>query len=94
MIAVKSTVPITLKVKWINATRLEFAFAPIAASNAVTQVPIFAPKTINNAKSKSSTPVPTIVMTTPVEAEELWMSAVKITPIKIKSKGKSTLSKI
>ena len=46
-------------------------FAPTDASSAVTQVPIFAPRIIKSARSRGSTPAPTIVITTPVEAEEL-----------------------
>ena len=71
MSAVNNTVPITLNVKCINATLLEFAFAPTDASKAVTQVPIFAPSTMKSASSSGRTPVPTIVITTPVAAEEL-----------------------
>ena len=72
-------------------TRFEFAFAPTDARSAVTHVPMFAPSMIKRARSSESTPVPTIVITTPVDAEELWISAVKITPIRIRSRGKSTV---
>ena len=71
IIAVNSTVPITLNVKCIRATRLELAFAPTEARSAVTQVPMFAPRIMNSARSSGRTPVPTIVITTPVDAEEL-----------------------
>ena len=80
MMAVKITVPITLKVKCIKATLLEFALAPTDARSAVTQVPIFAPKTMKSARSRGNTPVPTIVIKTPVDADELCIKAVKITP--------------
>ena len=62
----------------MSATLFEFAFAPIEASKAVTQVPIFAPRTINNARSKGKTLFPTIVITTPVAADELCINAVNI----------------
>lgn len=64
-------------------------FPPTDASRAVTQVPIFAPSMMNRARSSGRTPVPTIVMTTPVDADELWISAVNITPTVIRSRGKS-----
>ena len=88
IIAVNAAVPMVLKVKWIRAIRLELALAPAQASSAVTQVPMLAPSTINRARSSSITPVPTMVMTTPVAAEELWIRTVKIAPTKINSKGK------
>ena len=55
----------------MSATLFELAFAPTDAKRAVIQVPILAPKIINNARSSARTPAPTIVITTPVDAEEL-----------------------
>ena len=78
-----------LNVKCISATLFEFEFAPIDASNAVTHVPIFAPSTINRARSKGKTLLPTIVITTPVAADELCINAVNIMPTTIRSNGKS-----
>ena len=71
-----------------------FLFAPAAESIAVTQVPMLEPSTIKNANSKGNTSAPTIAITTPVAAEELWIKAVKITPTKINNKGKLIFSKI
>ena len=94
MIAAKTTVPITLNRKWISATRFALGVPPTEASNAVTHVPMFAPKTINSANSRPKTPVPTIVMTTPVAADELWIRAVNTAPTKIKRSGKLMTLKI
>ena len=71
MMAAKTAEPITLKVKWISATRFALGVPPTDAKSAVTQVPIFAPRIINSAISSFKIPAPTIVMTTPVAAEEL-----------------------
>ena len=43
MISKNIIVPKILKSKWITEARLAFVFAPIEASIAVTQVPIFIP---------------------------------------------------
>ena len=76
------------------AVRRAFTLVPIEAINAVTQVPIFEPRTRNKAFPIVNAPEPTIVMNTPVAAEELCINAVKVNPQTIKSKGKSIAAKI
>ena len=53
------------------AVRLALTVVPIEAIKAVTHVPIFEPSTKNKAFPIVSAPDPTIVMNTPVAAEEL-----------------------
>ena len=60
----------------------------------MTQVPIFAPKVINNPFFKFIAWLPTKTITIPVMAEEDWIIAVKIIPKNSSSKGKLIFSKI
>ena len=71
MNTVKTTVPIKLKVKCNKAVLFAFLPVPRDASKAVTQVPIFDPKTMNNASPTPKALLPTKAIITPVAADEL-----------------------
>ena len=76
----KRKVEITLNRKWIKAVRFASLFAPIEASAAVIQVPMFMPKIRYNELSMEIAPVIDSDCRIPIEALELWMSAVKSAP--------------
>ena len=66
---------------------MAFRLAPMAASSAVIQVPIFCPNKIKAALSKVTTPPAANACKMPTEAEEDWIMAVKIIPAKIPKIG-------
>ena len=70
--------PLVLKRMWTIAARTASRGFPIDARKAVMQVPMLAPNTSAMPASRLRKPWLASTMITPVVAEELWMSAVKV----------------
>ena len=81
--AVSIIVPSRLKSAWANAVRRAFAFVPIAASPAVTVVPMLSPRTIGIAVQMLMAPASASAMVMPIVADELWTSIVHRVPTAI-----------
>ena len=90
----KSATPATLNVTWAIATLFASLEAFNPASSAVTHVPTFAPKIRGIPASSVMDPPLASVITIPVVALLLWMSAVNAAPASIPMKGFSKLVSI
>ena len=75
-----TTVPITLKSACASAVRFAFAFVPIAASAAVTVVPMLSPRTIGTAVQMLISPASARAIVMPIVADELCTTIVQSAP--------------
>ena len=73
-------VPPMLKHRWTTAALLAPLFAPIEEISAVTQVPMFWPIIIGMAEPNVIWPVELRACRIPTDADELWITAVRIAP--------------
>ena len=71
--------------------RLAFRLAPMEASTAVMQVPMFWPKRTYTALPRPMTPLEARAWRMPTEAEEDWIRAVKAAPARMPSRGLENL---
>ena len=67
--------------------RFAFRFVPMDARTAVIQVPIFWPNSTYTAPSRPIRPPAASACRIPTDAEEDWMIAVKIIPVRMPSTG-------
>ena len=80
-------VPIILKKRWIIDALFAFLLAPTDDMIAVTLVPIFCPIIIGIAVPKLTAPVAHSACRIPTDAEELWITAVRMVPAIIPRTG-------
>ncbi len=84
--------PRILKTMCATAARTASRGLPSAASSAVTQVPMFAPKASAMPAGREMRPSLAITMARPVVADEDWTSPVKIAPTRMPSSGSRSFS--
>ena len=76
-----------MKYKWISAARFALREAPIPEIMAVTQVPIFCPMIMGTAAPKLTAPVMHSACKIPTDAEEDWITAVRMSPASTPNTG-------
>ncbi len=86
-----SSTPPTLNRTWVAAARIASRGLPIDASNAVTQVPMLAPRASAIPAGNEMKPCPARTMTMAVVAEDDWMSAVNAAATRMPIAGFSIL---
>ena len=85
-----SSTPAILKVTWATATRTASRGLPIAASPAVAQVPMLAPRASATPPSREIRPWDASTMTMPMVADDDWTSAVNAVETRIPIRGLET----
>jgi hypothetical protein len=83
MKATQSSTPATLNAMWAAAARTASTGFPMAASTAVTQVPMLAPKASAIPAGRVMRPSPAITIAMPVVAAEDCTRPVKSVPTRI-----------